>query len=181
MTKEQSAFIQILSDYLNKVKTEKIYDLDWGILLDYARKHQIIGIIYYQAKELIPNEIKDSFRQDAILTYYQYENRDTIYNLIRQKLNTAKIPFFVIKGPVIAELYPNPELRVMGDIDIVVHPEDRNMVHSLFVQSGFLCKTREKDREWQYEYNKMEIMGEFTLLPQRRLIHGGCRVDETKM
>ncbi len=37
------------------------------------------------------------------------------------------------------------------------------------------------DKAARDEYNKMEIMGEFTLLPQRRLIHGGCRVDETKM
>src|SRR5688500_15332306 len=39
-------------------------------------------------------------------------------------LDTAGIPWMVIKGPVLAEtIYPRPDLRSYDDLDVVVQPE----------------------------------------------------------
>lgn len=65
------------------------------------------------------------------------------------------MPYFVIKGPEIAEYYPVPALRTMGDVDIVV--KDRSVAHEVMIKQGFTNITKLSDREWQYYKMNMEF------------------------
>ena len=157
MTREQSAFIQILSDHLNGSRTEEMHGLDWNVLLEYARSHQVTGIVYAQAKAFIPPEVLGSFRNETFATCLLQASREEAMAEIGRMLAGAGIPYFVVKGPLVAELYPVPELRAMSDVDLVVHPEDREACHRLLEQAGYRCATRQSDREWQYYRNSLEI------------------------
>lgn len=156
MTREQLFFIRTLSDHLNGRSTYAEHDLDWYIIHNYAQKHQVSGIIYSQAKHFMPSEILADFRQEAIATYFYYENRKEDYHVIKKALSGANIPFFAIKGIEIADLYPEPSLRAMGDIDLVVHSDDRGTCHMILLKEGFNCKSKQEDREWQYYRNNLE-------------------------
>ena len=67
------------------------------------------------------------------------------------------ICYFTIKGFSVANYYPNLEIRTMGDTDIVVHSEDRERVHKLLLSLGYKNVSKISDREWVYNYNKMEL------------------------
>ncbi len=56
---------------------------------------------------------------------------------IIELLNQANIPVVVLKGFASAINYPKPELRVMGDIDLLVHPENRQKTVKLLQKLGF--------------------------------------------
>lgn len=157
MTREQLTFIQILSDHLNGRKTEEIRDVDWNVIYSYARMHQVSGMIYTQIKTFLPLEFRDIFMQDMAATICISTSREESFNPIKQALHKANIPFFIVKGPMIADLYPYSQLRIMGDIDLVVHSDDRETCHGFFLKEGFVFKTRQNDREWQYYKNGMEI------------------------
>ena len=157
MTREQKAFIRILSDHLNGRKTEELGDLDWNTLLEYARSHQVTGIIYAQSKACMPPEVLCAFRHDTFVTCFLQANRQEALDGIGRILSEAGIAFFVIKGPLVAEMYPVPELRAMSDIDLVVHHEDREAAHELMIRAGYECAPRQSDREWQYYKNGLEI------------------------
>ena len=157
MTKEQAAFIHILSDHLNGRKTEGIMDLDWDVLLDYGRRHQVSGMIYVQAKAFMPPEAMHCFRQETLAAYMRYSDRKEILARISRAMSEAQIPFFLIKGPLVAAHYPEPALREMSDIDLVVQAADRDACRGLLVSIGFLCAAEQKDREWQFFRNSLEI------------------------
>lgn len=157
MTKEQKFFIQILADHLNGRETKCNDVLDWNILHDYARKHQVSGIVYTQAKDYMPAEALNVFRQETIATIYNATIRDNDLATVTKALNENHIPYFIIKGPAVAVLFPNPKLRSMGDIDLVVHPEDREKCHNIIINSGYKCVSKQDDREWQYYKNNMEL------------------------
>ena len=157
MSKEQIFFIKVLSDYLNGRNTELADEMDWGIILQYARRHQVSGIIYHQAKEYMVPEIQEQFRKDMLGTYYYQINRENDIKEIEKALGREKIPYFIVKGPKVAELFPIPRLRVMGDVDLIIHTNDRETCHKLIQQFGYMCVSRREDREWQYYKNRMEI------------------------
>ena len=157
MTKEQCFFLQVLSDHLNNRITEAPDHPDWTVILQYARIHQISGIVYAQAKAFIPRELIGTFRQDTLATFCIFTSREEILADISGELTAAGIPFFIIKGPMIAAFYPFPALRAMGDIDLVVHAEDRKACHDVLIRKGFSCTAKQEDREWQFFRDSMEI------------------------
>ena len=157
MTREQSFFIQILSDHLNGRETERIDGLDWPIIYQYARKHQVSGIVYTQAKDIMPIDVLPIFRQDTLATFYYASNRDSDFETIKKELLKNNIPFFVVKGPAVAELFPIPKLRAMGDIDLVVSHEYCEKCHEILLENGYRCATKQDEREWQYYKHGMEL------------------------
>lgn len=157
MTKEQLFFIQILSDHLNGRETKCNDVLDWDIIHEYALKHQVSGIVYMQAKNFMPVDIQNTFRQETMATLYQSTIRDNDFAAVTNVLSEKNIPYFIVKGPAVATLFPNPKLRSMGDIDLVVKHEDREKCHNIIVNNGYECASKQDDREWQYYKNNMEL------------------------
>ena len=157
MTKEQLFFLQVLSDHLNGRKTINVDGLDWNTILYYARRHQVRGIFYAQAKENMPLEISSIFQKEMLATFYLQSNRECEMLEINRALNKKKIPFFIIKGPVVGQLYPIPKLRSMGDIDLVTRTNDRETCHDILLNRGYRCLSKQEDREWQYIKNNIEF------------------------
>lgn len=57
----------------------------------------------------------------------------------------GEVEYVVLKGTAAAMYYPRPEIRKMGDIDILVRPEEYEHAESLLEQSGYL-KQKESAR-----------------------------------
>lgn len=154
---EKSFFLQILSDYLNSRNSASAEPLNWKTVIEYARIHRVLGIVYTQAKDLIPTEDLGEIKKDvAAIVWDQYKKIELLNNVLSE-LNNNHIPYFIIKGPLLAELYPTPVFRAMGDIDLVVHTEDREKCHSIMIHEGFQCMSKNESREWQYFKNRIEF------------------------
>lgn len=148
VTIEQDFLIKIISDFINKKSTDNVPDnLDIKKLLDYGKNHEILAIIYYQTK--LPE-----FRKAYLSTVYFNINRN---NMIMELVSKFNKPYFIVKGSSIAEYYPIPQLRSMGDVDLVVHSEDREEVHSILLNMGYKNTSKQQSREWQYYKNNMEF------------------------
>lgn len=72
-----------------------------------------------------------------------------------QQLNDAGIPCAVVKGAAAAILYPQPSGRLIGDIDLMVKPEDFEKASGLISQNAdFLSET---PRHREYKQNNVVI------------------------
>lgn len=63
-------------------------------------------------------------RERVYKTLYRYENRCYVIEKVSNVLEDEKIPYILLKGAVIMNLYPQPWMRTGCDIDILVHKED---------------------------------------------------------
>ncbi len=68
-------------------------------------------------------QLKNAYTKARQRSIFRYANQITVYDEVCELLQKAGIPYLPLKGSVIRELYPAPELRVACDIDILV-PED---------------------------------------------------------
>ena len=148
-------FFQIMSDYLNGRKTKPVTEVDWELLLRLARIHQIEAILYSQCKEMIPVSLAEPLKRAYHFTLASYMKRQAEMAKISSLLEAHHISFFVLKGAIVKDYYPQPALRTMGDVDIVVHPEDREAVHELLLQNGFMNVNHHRDQSWHYAKNNL--------------------------
>ena len=94
-------------------------------LVAFGKKQSILPVIFAGLKKM-------GLPKDVLKTVDAARNRDlrrfVLHNDALQKiestLNGAEIPYIPLKGAVLRNLYPVPEMRTSSDIDVLVHEED---------------------------------------------------------
>ncbi len=111
----------------------------------------ILPILAYMDKKW--NIIKDeTIKRKLTDCYYQTvaENlkKVAMFEIVSQKLSENNIPHLPVKGWYLRTLYPVPELRTFGDIDILISKQDRKKADEIFIQSGYNVK-----ENWEPTYS----------------------------
>ena len=68
-------------------------------------------------------------------------------------LEGAEIPYVIIKGVVSSSYYPDPYVRPMGDVDVLVKKEDLKKACELFKSKGFTIKKEDVDFDEKHHMN----------------------------
>ena len=143
MTKEKNYFIKLLSSFLNQTEPEG-EKVDFGELFRLADIHDVGGIITTQLKtldaELQPEgELRSYFNQVLGYTVKNNVRRENAYCKVRQFLSDNEIEHIFVKGIILRNYYPVPELRTSGDIDVIVKA-DLDKIKKLALDNGIKIK-----------------------------------------
>lgn len=160
MTNEQSFFIQALADHLNGKPTKIKEDLNWDKLTELAVNQQLAGILFSQIKDelsSVSEKNSSASRLSGIYAYsvYSYANRINVLRQINSAFQRENIPYLIFKGSEVAEHYPIPALRTMGDCDILVKRQDKEKADTVLSQLG-LVRENSGPNEWIYNKNGLE-------------------------
>lgn len=153
MTSEQQYLLQVIRDYLHGCSSER-NNVDWSMLSSLARSQQIDSIVYKQCKAFLP--LNSTLRLGYLSALTTYEERISQCRQIDALL--VDIPHIWFKGVLLANLYADPQLRTMGDIDLLIHVEDRDKAHKLLLEAGYEPVKIELDYdEWIYSKNCISL------------------------
>lgn len=155
MINEQKCLLACLRAYFNEEKSNIDYNVNWNKLYSFSTAHNLAPIVFsvirdnrsFQKNKTAYNAFKDTF-YDAIVTY---DMQKAIIDEVDSLLTENKIEHIFFKGAQLKELYPSPELRLMGDVDVLIRLEDRPKVKKLFVGNGFELT---EDNGPVYNYSK---------------------------
>ena len=150
--------IQVISDHLNNKSTlPPNYEIDWGAVVWCFKIHELAGILYHQCRDFIPADCRTELqRQNAAVMYY-HANRLWEEESLKKALTESGITFFGIKGAAVAEFYPQPAYRTMGDTDLVVHAGDMEGVDVILMSMGYENEKKSDDCGWKYSKNDMAV------------------------
>lgn len=141
MTIEQSFLLQILSDHLFQRGTEIPEGLDWTALLALSKKHELSPILYDQCKTAFGAKTEQpafaALRKQYNLAIRQYLANQSAMKELRERFTEAKIPYFPVKGLTVAQYYPEPAFRTMGDVDLVIRHEDHKRIFAVMEALGY--------------------------------------------
>ena len=114
--------------------------MDWSALVERAQGNGVAPLLYRRLREIphIPPTALDPLRQ----AYYQNAAANTLrYRELEQVLSAleaAGIPTLVLKGPALAlTIYPDPALRVIGDLDLLVRREQVEQAMAALRRLGY--------------------------------------------
>lgn len=97
----------------------------------------IWDILKDEERTCIPDEISERWEQNSL--FHIIHNEQLLYEQrqVINLLNAAGIPCMILKGSSSAVCYPNPSLRIMGDIDLLVKPEQQKAAVEILQAGGY--------------------------------------------
>lgn len=134
---------ELLRGFVLGCRPEFADEPDWNALMRLSQIHSLSGVTAYMislyhlaSDETVCSAAKDIARRTV--AYYVHRGEQT--KQLLKKLNERCIDHGMLKGYVLRNCYPISELRSYGDIDLVIHPEDRQKVHQMMLELGFQSK-----------------------------------------
>lgn len=144
METEYRYLLHLLGAYLGEKEPRTSEGVDWQKLTQLAQIHSVIGILGYMCKKypICPDaEMKASLGMLCRNTAARFTQRVSYAQALTAELEKAEIDHILMKGFVLRDFYPVPELRTFNDIDIVIRPEDRQHCHDRMLALGYQVHT----------------------------------------
>ena len=116
--------------------------LNWNYLLKKAEKEGLSGLLYYNLKRFDEKNVSQSIIEILEERYFNITSRNLLFlkelSRVSKVFKKAKIPAMVLKGVfLVEEIYKNPGLRSMSDIDLLVKKEGFLQVHKELKGLGY--------------------------------------------
>ena len=112
---------------------------DWKTVLDEGNRHVVEALLYQGLKLMkdCPEKVLAQARRAALFSARASDEVLRNQAEILQLLEAYHIPCAVLKGTSVACCYPHPELRLPGDIDILVGEENLQTAYKALAEAGF--------------------------------------------
>lgn len=115
-------------------------DTDWKYIWDKAYAQNISGIIAESVLRLPPElqpENTELWNEGMMQTLFLMSQKFAEFGRISKLFVNSGIEVVCLKGIVTKDLYPVPELRVMGDFDLFVKKSQINTVSDILRNEGY--------------------------------------------
>lgn len=127
--------------------------VDWNAVYKEAEAHEIVALLFPVLKDLDaqqrPNpELMAKWQKATLVEGLMQIRHLEEMKRIFDRFDKAGIPVIALKGLILRELYPHPELRSMSDADILIHKDYVIRAKELLKQLGYF---------YENEYNSKHI------------------------
>ena len=147
-------------------------DVDYEALFSLAKFHDLAHIVYAELNNRIEHWEGEScrrFKQQYDIAIYRCIKRDLAIAQLRQALESAGIPFVLLKGACLMQLYPEAWMRTSSDIDVLVRQADSQKAADTLQEAGFE-KVLETAHDFSlYSPDKYHVELHYTLIEDNRL------------
>ena len=144
---EQQYIIDLVSYILFDItfdfnKYENI-ELDYKYIAKKIKEQKMDAIVYSAFEALkIDHPIVNFLKKRYVGTTVVSINQELEYQKLIELFTKNNIDFAPLKGTFTKRYYPNPNMRLMGDIDVLIPYDKRKEVHNLLLKNGY---SNEKD------------------------------------
>lgn len=120
-----------------------VNSIPWDRVYEEAKKHQVHSLVYPMIPyisdiEAPAKNLLENWKQDTLFIAKEQINHIHEICQLFQQFHDANISAMGLKGIVLRDNYPTPELRSMTDADILIRPEDSPMVHEILTRNQYI-------------------------------------------
>lgn len=138
--KETNALLALLAhEIFDQAIDINASTVNWSAVLAEAQRHKVTALLYPAIRSMddVPEAIFNKVCGTAIAVATASEAMLKEQRKILDLLEAHQIPCAVLKGTSVAYPYPHPELRTIGDIDILVDEENLDEACKALQADGF--------------------------------------------
>ena len=141
MTSEQKLLIDTLACALNGRGYTVPENIDWRQFISLSMRHTVAPLVYDglqkngsweilppPAKKILTDAYRTAIFQDAQFMHLKEQ--------LGEKLQKAEVSHIFLKGASLKKDYPEPALRTMCDLDVLVHTEDYPKIDAIAGEMG---------------------------------------------
>ena len=134
---------------------------DFDALLALAEVHMIHGVVGEGlgtlAEDALPESTLQALQDKTLLILRHGEALSLAREALFEYLATENIRAVLLKGDGVARLYPTPDLRVSGDIDLLLAKEDIPRVSAYLTEMGYQKSEIPNDHHTTYKRKNVKI------------------------
>lgn len=146
----QKDIFLLIRSAINREKVVLSDDFDWQLAFQTGQEHGILSLLYYgilNAGLEVNKNLLSTLRKQNLNNVLVGTNQQYAYKTLKDEFCAAGVDFLPIKGAVIKHLYPNPEMRRMSDIDILIKTAQYEKIAPVMSRLGYTVTT-ESDHEF---------------------------------
>ena len=146
------------NDLLNVIRSALIgdveidaNDIDFDSLFDLSKKHQIIPLVFQGLHKTVGKfDGEEKYHQAVFKLMMRDQNQLYWTSKIVDTFKNNNIDHMLLKGSSVKKLYPATEMRIMGDVDILIREEQYPLIRELLSGLG-LSEGKETDHELMWK------------------------------
>ncbi len=158
--------VQIIKSALDGTTVQLSEDFDLEKTYKYAQEHQITPILYYGlcgTSGFMDNVFgKKFFKSTMNLSFYCAEQSETIKS-VNKAFKENGIEHLLLKGTIIRDLYPCPEMRLMSDADILIKEDAYSKIKPIMQAVGF-------EEQYESDHELVWKKNDYTIELHKRLV-----------
>ncbi len=127
---------------------------DYEKLYKLSSVHNLSAVVFCvintaENKNAVPQATFKRFESDFLEAVVRYDFQGNLIGEIASLCDGAGIRRVFFKGAAIRDLFPVPQARAMGDVDLLIDAENRDKLKKLFTSGGFACENA-NGNVWEY-------------------------------
>lgn len=135
MTDREQQFLFLLKCGINGETPPDGYRYDVGSVFLLSQMHNVLPLIYSAAAAVSADAF--AYKRQMMRSTGAQIAKNIAFSSLSQKLEDRQFDVIVVKGPVCAATYPDPDLRLCSDFDLVVPEEKKQPLHEFLTENGF--------------------------------------------
>ncbi len=149
--------IDIILKFLKKELFNKDSEFDKIVWDDVWKETRVqaIGTLVFSGADKCGFKFDEDTQNKAANQLTRINRSFMGHKRVAQILEEAKIPYVIIKGVISSSYYPDPYVRPMGDVDVLVKKEDLKKTCEVFKNKGFVLKKEDVDFDKKHHMNFM--------------------------
>lgn len=145
--------LSLLNSALTGQPTVLDEEVDWSQLYKLAKRHHIVNLLsegLFRANISTDDERLEPFYCSSCNELMRSERQMKELAKLFAMFEKNGIDYIPLKGTVLKSLYPSPEMRTMGDADILIRFEQYEQIRPLMLELGFVSvEENEHDLVWE--------------------------------
>ncbi len=157
--KDTMTFIKLLRYSLSledyKFFHNEVNNINWIQMFEYAYRNNLVTLLYPVIKKIFE---KHNISNDLLYIWKKISIRDSIYEqrkhyALRELLMNAEkdhVDFIVLKGFILADLYPKYQQRTSCDTDLYINKHQKDKAVNILDKLGYRLSEKSKDEVGVY-------------------------------
>lgn len=159
--------ITLINNALKGEKKPLPDDFDYSRLYDFAKRQQIIPLLYYGVRHdirFLSSAGADKLKYAALYSAAVSDHQLCEVEKICAEFDKNGIDYMKLKGTVLKKLYPRSDMRMMGDADILIRESQMKDIEKLMTGFGYRY-ILVSDHEWMWKKNNTIVELHKRLIP----------------
>jgi hypothetical protein len=165
MNKVNDSLIKMVSASTGCIPTIPIElnEEEWVQLFNDSVAHQVHLLVFSEAYKYGKNVnpvIFENWRKSTLFQVLKYNERFAIIGSLLSAFECNNVPILILKGLYFRYLYKEPELRTMGDIDLLTKPHSLNDAINVIQSFGYIQSSKEDPKHLSFihpQYMPIEL------------------------
>lgn len=147
-------FLGILRSHLRQEPVKLPEAPDWEGIAALASMHSLQAMVWYTVKDLpgIPEQVQQKLRAGFHATVFAEAQQTYLRQRIGELFDAQGLDYIFLRGSCLKDAYPEPALRSMSDVDVLVRMENYDAIHQCMTAMGAETSLQD-DNHRNYRYS----------------------------